>query len=409
MTEELSTMLQKALSAKLGSGWVRAIFPTTLIYISDGGYEGDLWLGEKQYEVPWRYEEDLGLLIGDETEVELAYVEKRIAAEFGPELSAPIVMKNEEKRIVYGPVLVPGEKDYDGESVTAEKIEEVAHEFMKSFGNIDVQHTLKNVAVPVESYLMPIDVELPGPNGLVAVPKGSWMMGAYVEDDVTWQEAKDGKRTGFSIMGVDKSQAGMFAGKSMPDAAFKRVYLRDLPDWTVPFVGIVDRPCVPKAEFLTIKSRGFVSRLFSKKQASKEDDMSKEETEKVVKEILDERETDKATKAKDDRITELETEVEALKAKAEEKPAPAEKSEPEADPKTAEKSEPEGEPEVTLESLKAQMDELAVENKELKSFKAAAEKKLAIKPSEGLPEEPAATKSAPDFGERDAQGRKIKK
>jgi len=407
MDDELNTMLQKALASKLGDGWIRALFPTTVIYITyeiAGEYEYE---DGKMYEVPWRYDEELGLLVGEETEVELAYVEKRIAAEFGPELSAPIVMKNEEKRIVYGPVLVPGEPDHDGESVTSEKIEEVAHEFMKSFGNIDVQHTLKSVAVPVESYLMPIDVELPGLNGLVAVPKGSWMMGTYVEDDNTWQEIKDGKRTGFSIMGVDKSQAGIFAGKSVPDAAFKRVYLRDLKDWTVPFVGIVDQPCVPKAEFLTIKSRGFVSRLFTKKSNPEEGDMKVEEFKQAMKEVLGEREPEAAEKAKDDKIAELEAEVTALKAKVDE----VVKSEPEADPtppEAAEKDKDE-EPEVTLESLKSQMDELAAENVELKSFKAQAEKKLAIKPeSNGLPEEGAATKSKPDFGNRDAAGRKVR-
>ena len=400
MDDELSTMLQKALAAKLGDGYIRAMFPTTVIYVNyttsgDRAYEDG-----KMYEIPWRYDEELGLLVGEETEVALAYVEKRIADEFGPELSAPIVMKNEEKRIVYGPVLVPGEKDYDGETVTSEKIEEVAHEFMKSFGHIDVQHTLKNVAVPVESYLMPVDVELPGLKGLVAVPKGSWMMGAYVEDDTTWQEAKDGKRTGFSIMGVPKAQAGIFAGKAMPDAAFKRVYLRDLPDWTVPFVGIVDRPCVPKAEFLTVKSRGIVSRIFSKKQTSKEDDMNREETMQVVKEVLAEQEPDEAIKSLDEKI-------EALTTKVDE----ATKATPEAEttPETEAAAKDKGDEETDVGALKTKVEELETELVAQKAFRTEVEKKLAITgESQGLPGDEPATKSKPDYGSRDGAGRKVR-
>lgn len=397
MDEELNTMLEKALAAKLGDGYIRAMFPTTVIYVNYSTSGEIAYEDGKMYEIPWRYDEELGLLVGEETEVELSYVEKRIADEFGPELSAPIVMKNAEKRIVYGPVLVPGEKDYDGESVTSEKIEEVAHKFLKSYGNVDVQHTLNNVARPVESYLMPVDVELPGLNGPVAVPKGTWMMGTYVEDDKTWQEIKDGKRTGFSIMGVRKSVLKDAAGKSI-EGAFKRMLLRDLGDeWEATHVSIVDRPCVPKAEFLVVKSKGFVARLFTRKQTIQEDDMNKDEVEQVVKELLEKSEPDEAIKALDEKIA-------ALEAKVEE----ATKSEPEPE-EPAVKNDTEGE--ITIEALKAKIDELTSGVEEQKAFRAEVEKRLAVKPaSKGLPSEdtPSATKSHGDFGNRDAAGRKIR-
>jgi len=54
------------------------------------------------------------------------------------ELTAPFVRKEKAKRIVYGPVLIPGEPDSDGDVVSAEKIEDVAHRFVEEYGNIDL-------------------------------------------------------------------------------------------------------------------------------------------------------------------------------------------------------------------------------------------------------------------------------
>ncbi|SHF32714.1 Putative phage serine protease XkdF [Seinonella peptonophila] len=61
------------------------------------------------------------------------------------ELTAPLVLKNKEKKIVYGPVLIPDEPDHDSDLVLAEKIEEVAHKFHELYGNIDLQNSLNNV------------------------------------------------------------------------------------------------------------------------------------------------------------------------------------------------------------------------------------------------------------------------
>jgi len=58
-----------------------------------------------------------------------------------PELTAPIVYKNDEKRIVFGPVLIPNEPDSDNDTVSEEQIEKVAHKFVEDYGNIDLQHS----------------------------------------------------------------------------------------------------------------------------------------------------------------------------------------------------------------------------------------------------------------------------
>lgn len=166
------------------------------------------------------------------------------------ELTAPIVFKDEGRRIVYGPVLIPDEPDSDGDVVTAEKIEEVAHKFLKEYGTIDVQHTLNFVGRPVESYVAPQDLQFETPEGTIEVPKGSWMLGVYVEDPATWGRVQRGELTGYSIMAVSRSQA-------RKDAQPKRVTLRDLGDgWVAVAVSLVDRPAVPAAKWVAIKSQG---------------------------------------------------------------------------------------------------------------------------------------------------------
>lgn len=165
------------------------------------------------------------------------------------ELTAPFVFKNDEKRIVYGPVLVPDEPDTDNDVVTAEKIEEVAHKFVEEYGNIDLMHTLNNVGKLVESYILPMDWQI---DDQLLIPKGSWMMGVRVMDEDTWQAVKDGNLGGFSIMGIAK--AAMKSAEKK--AAEKRTTLADLgEDWIVNAVSLVDEPAVPKAKWVAIKSK----------------------------------------------------------------------------------------------------------------------------------------------------------
>lgn len=167
------------------------------------------------------------------------------------ELTAPFVYKNDEKRIVYGPVLIPDEPDTDDDVVTAEQIENVAHGFVEQYGNIDIQHSLNNVGRLVESYILPVDLEVDGDN---IVPKGSWLMGVRVTNDEAWQSVKSGELGGFSIMAIH-NQAIKSTEKN--DEESKRVTLADLDEmggWIVNAVSLVDEPAVPKAKFLAIKS-----------------------------------------------------------------------------------------------------------------------------------------------------------
>lgn len=193
----------------------------------------------------------------------------------GAELCGPIVRKDDAKRLVYGAVLVPGEADSDGEVLTAEKVEEVAHTWLSEFRAIDNQHSVKQIdAAPVESYIEPEDRTVEVGDDELTIPKGTWTMAAKIHDDDTWGEIVAGKRTGFSIMGVPRAdlEAALGAVKSGDNTALKRVTLADVGggdpngDWVAPFVSVVDEPAVPKAKFYALKSQptgdaGMLSRL----------------------------------------------------------------------------------------------------------------------------------------------------
>lgn len=206
----------------------------------------------------------------DEAAVKMAAMK---AATRPAQLTAFIVKTDDEKRIVMGPVLVPGEPDSDGDVVTAEKIEEVAHKFLKDFRVLDLNHTLQNAAEPVESYLTPVELKYQVGDEDVVLPVGTWMMGAYVADDNTWAAVKSGELGGFSIWACAAENAAATAAAAKASSGtvvvdghvHNVVTLAEMgDDWEVPAVSLVPTPAVPKAKFLTVKSakpQGVLERL----------------------------------------------------------------------------------------------------------------------------------------------------
>ncbi|SDG73958.1 Putative phage serine protease XkdF [Aneurinibacillus thermoaerophilus] len=169
-----------------------------------------------------------------------------------------------EKRIVYAPVLVPDKPDHDGDIVTAEQIQEFAHRFMASYRNIDLQHTMNNIGVPVESYIAKQPYKVETPEGEKVLPVGTWIMAVKVIHEDTWNRIKNGELTGFSIMAVKKTVLNEIVAKSREFslsesdlvAVKSKTTLKDLgDDLEVIFVSIVDEPAVPDAKFFTIKSK----------------------------------------------------------------------------------------------------------------------------------------------------------
>lgn len=146
---------------------------------------------------------------------------EEIGKAFG--LTYNILQKNEDKRLIIGPVLIPDNIDLQDDIVRAPEIEKAGHgymiklafkddpDFLKSlgFGVVDkagetgFQHMdfSRKMAV-VETYMAPVDFEL---NGRM-ITKGTWVMAMKVFDDEVWALVKTGKITGFSIGGRSKSR-----------------------------------------------------------------------------------------------------------------------------------------------------------------------------------------------------------
>lgn len=114
---------------------------------------------------------------------------------------AKVFKADDEKQIVYGVVLAPNEEDLQGDWMTPEEIEKTAHFFMMNGRTIGKAHETKCLAVPVESYIAPIDIPFDGQYGEQIVKKGSWVLGVKVLDPTEWQKVKDGEYTGFSVGG----------------------------------------------------------------------------------------------------------------------------------------------------------------------------------------------------------------
>jgi len=377
-----------------------------------------------------------------------ASVVKSLKSIKSAKLTAVIVIKsNDERRIAYGPVLVPDEPDSDGDVVTSEKIEEVAHKFLRDYGNIDLQHTLNVVAKPVESYIAPTDLLF----GDFTVPKGSWMMGVYIEDDATWKAVKSGEIGGFSIMGV-KAATAQEALKNNEPVALKRVTLADLgDDWECPFVSVVDTPAVPKAKFLVVKSakkEGLIEKLrvklagvqaekagrrFSKQtydtlkvaadtlaklveEAAKEHEdtaAEKQGREEDVDETKVQEMIDAAVSPIAESVKSMDESLKALVTKSEETPAEEPVVTEEQVAKSEETPAAEAVAETSeVEALKAKLTEQEATITELTEFKESVAKRFGGTAPKGLKgqdgDEKPATKGAADLEGRDAYGRRVR-
>ncbi len=188
-----------------------------------------------------------------------------------PELTGPIVQKSAYRQVAYAPVLVPGEPDVDGDVVTAEKIQEVAWDFMANHRYMDEQHRLDGqVATPVESYILreEMAVEIAGKSE--TLPEGTWIIGAHLPNEADWSRVMSGELEGLSITAVRKgdfeaakAKAQAAATKSAQESVepahaspLTRVTIRELgEDWIGPAVSVVKGPAVPKAKWFAFKSK----------------------------------------------------------------------------------------------------------------------------------------------------------
>lgn len=102
-----------------------------------------------------------------------------------------------QKRIVYGEVYVPNEKDSQGQWMTAEEIEKMAHRFMENLRltKIDKQHDWDpDEGVVVESF-----IARPGDPDFTP---GAWVLGTKILKEETWQAILKGEINSYSMAGV---------------------------------------------------------------------------------------------------------------------------------------------------------------------------------------------------------------
>ena len=107
--------------------------------------------------------------------------------------------KDDEHQIVYGVVMSPELEDSQGDVVSAQDIETVAHRFLVEYRKHDVQHDERDAAVEtVESFIAPQDMLIAGK----PVLKGAWVLATHVSDRKLWKRVRKGEFTGYSIGGT---------------------------------------------------------------------------------------------------------------------------------------------------------------------------------------------------------------
>lgn len=119
---------------------------------------------------------------------------------------------NEEKRLLLGAALIPNKKIYrsdeDGEyyiTFSEKTIEQAAHAFMKNgfSNNSSENHDIKLEGVSVvQSWIVEDPEKDKSANYGKTYEKGTWVTMMRVDNDETWEKAKNGTLNGFSIDGL---------------------------------------------------------------------------------------------------------------------------------------------------------------------------------------------------------------
>lgn len=122
----------------------------------------------------------------------------------------PIYLKSEERRMVYGPVLIPDQLIYRVDEETgqeyyitfkAETIRDVAYRMMKQGlqGKHTVMHEVEvDGCYITENWLKEYDQDKSVALGF-DLPVGTWFVGSHVENNAVWESIKSGEFRGFSI------------------------------------------------------------------------------------------------------------------------------------------------------------------------------------------------------------------
>ena len=117
--------------------------------------------------------------------------------------SVPIKKIDRAKQIVYGEVYRPYEVDSQGDWMTPEDIEDMAHNWLMHWRLIGIQHNYisRDTADPVESGLTRVpEPDFPTP--------GTWVLAVKVRNPTIWKDVEAGRITGFSLGGEGVREPG---------------------------------------------------------------------------------------------------------------------------------------------------------------------------------------------------------
>jgi len=108
-----------------------------------------------------------------------------------------IAKADKTKQIVYGVFLWADKADTDGDIISAEDIEKVAHGFLVEYRDIDEMHKKETLdAEIVESFIAWEDnIEYYGK----MLKKGAWASAIHVNDKEVWDKVEKGEYKGFSV------------------------------------------------------------------------------------------------------------------------------------------------------------------------------------------------------------------
>ncbi|HQQ37030.1 MAG TPA: XkdF-like putative serine protease domain-containing protein [Methanothrix sp.] len=116
----------------------------------------------------------------------------------GEEIRCPILKADVERRLVYSVIAEPDTVDAQGDVMSAETIEEMAHNFLLRSRKFDNRHDWKAVdAAPVESWIQREATVLLGEK----IKAKSWVVGVKVFADHIWEKVLSKEYQSFSIGG----------------------------------------------------------------------------------------------------------------------------------------------------------------------------------------------------------------
>lgn len=107
-----------------------------------------------------------------------------------------IIKLDKQKQIVYGVFLVPEKADHDGDVISEEDIEKVAHDFLVEYRAIDEMHKNIVAAEIVESGIAWEDkLDYYGKK----LKKGTWFGAIKIMDKDVWEKVLSGEYKAFSV------------------------------------------------------------------------------------------------------------------------------------------------------------------------------------------------------------------